>query len=73
MTLDKTKRGQIIKIISIKSDMVRAQAIRFGIAEGTEVICEEILPKGPVVLRKNKQEIAIGRNIAKEIMVELVK
>lgn len=73
MTLDKTKRGQIIKILSINSDMVRAQAIRFGIAEGTEVICEEILPKGPVVLRKNKQEIAIGRNIAKEIRVELVK
>lgn len=72
MTLDKTKRGQIIRILSINSDMIRAQAIRFGIAEGTEVICEEILPKGPVVLRKNKQEIAIGRNIAKEIKVELV-
>lgn len=72
MTLDKTKRGQMIRILSISSELVRAQAIRFGISEGTEVVCEEVLPKGPVVLRKNKQEIAIGRSIASDIKVELV-
>jgi Fe2+ transport system protein FeoA len=72
MTLDKTKTGQKIKITSINRQDIKVQAIRLGIAEGVEVICQEVLPKGPIVLRKNKQEIAIGRQIAKEILVQLI-
>lgn len=72
MTLDKVKRGQIIKILAIPSEAVRAQAIRFGIAEGEVVACAEVIPAGPVVLKKNMQEIALGRGIAKTINVQLV-
>lgn len=72
MTLDKSKKGQALKVISISNDMVRAQAMRFGIAEGEVVVCEEVLPAGPIVIRKNKQEIAIGRGLAKKIFVEPV-
>lgn len=71
MTLDRVKRGQQVKIISIPDEMIRAQAIRFGIAEGSVVLCEEIVPAGPVVVRKNKQEIAIGRGLANKITVAL--
>lgn len=70
MTLDKSRKGQALKVISIANDIVRAQALRFGIAEGEIVVCEEILPAGPVVIRKNKQEIAIGRGLAQKIFVE---
>lgn len=70
MTLDKGKKGQRLKVVSIDNDLVRAQAMRFGISEGEIVICEEILPLGPIVVRKNKQEIAIGRGLAKKIFVE---
>lgn len=70
MTLDKCKRGQKIKIMNIPSDVVRAQAIRFGISEGAVVTCEEVVPAGPVVVGMSKQQIAIGRDLAKSISVE---
>ncbi len=72
MNLEKVKRGQIIKIRSIPNEIIRAQALRFGIGEGTTVQCEEIIPAGPVILRKNRQEIAIGRGLARLIKVDLV-
>ncbi len=72
MYLDKCRRGQVVKIALIADSDIRAQAIRFGIAEGEIVECEEIIPAGPVVVRKNHQEIAIGRGLARKIKVELV-
>lgn len=72
MNLDKCRRGQIVKITTIGDSAIRAQAIRFGIAEGEVVRCEQIVPAGPVVIRKNNQEIAIGRGLAKQIEVEQV-
>jgi len=72
MYLNNCRRGQIIKILSIADSIVRAQAIRFGISEGEVVRCEEVVPAGPVVPKKNNQEIAVGRGLASKIMVELV-
>lgn len=71
MTLDRSKRGQVVRIISLP-DGVRAQATRFGIPEGTVVTCREVIPMGPVVIGRNRQEIAIGRNLARLIGVEPV-
>ncbi|MGB9802456.1 FeoA family protein [Desulfofundulus sp.] len=70
MTLDRMKRGQRCRILSIPSDLIRAQALRFGIAEGEVVTCSEVIPGGPIVISKNRQEIAIGRRLAREIEVE---
>ncbi|MEW6697119.1 MAG: FeoA domain-containing protein [Bacillota bacterium] len=72
MTLDKCKRGQKIKIMTIPNEVIRSQAIRFGIAEGTVVTCEEVVPAGPVVVAMFKQQIAIGRALAKTIGVQPV-
>ena len=72
MTLDQCKRGQLIRIESIPNDIVRAQAIRFGISEGAVVNCREVVPAGPVVVARHKQEIAIGRQLARSIVVETV-
>jgi len=72
MVLTDVKRGQTFKILSIPNDIIRAQAIRFGIAEGTVVSCEQLIPAGPVIIRKNKQEIAVGYALAREILVEKV-
>jgi Fe2+ transport system protein FeoA len=73
MTLDSAKRGQSVKILSIPNDMVRTQAIRFGIAEGAVVTCREIVPAGPVVISMHNQEIAIGRSLARNITVETLE
>ncbi|MFZ5652139.1 MAG: FeoA family protein [Bacillota bacterium] len=71
MTLDRVKRGQSFKIVSIPDNTVRAQAIRFGITEGEVVSCEEVVPAGPIVIRKNKQLLALGRKLAMKIGVSL--
>lgn len=69
MTLDQTKRGQRVKVVSIPDEVIRAQAIRFGISIGAEVECEEKLFAGPIVVCRGKQEIAIGRKLAERIEV----
>ncbi len=71
MTLDQTRPGQSFTIASIDDDYARLQAIRFGIAEGSKAICQSVLPGGPVVVRKGKQELALGRNLASRIRVEV--
>ena len=70
VTLDKVKRGQKIRITYLPDDLFKSQVIRLGIYEGTVVICREVLPAGPVVISKNRQEIAIGRKLARLIGVE---
>ncbi|MTI81726.1 MAG: ferrous iron transport protein A [Firmicutes bacterium] len=70
MTLDTVKRGQACRIVSIPDSGIRAQAIRFGIAEGEMVTCDEVIPAGPIVLRKKHQQIALGRKLAASIVVE---
>ena len=71
MTLDRVKRGQAFKIEHILNDTVRAQAIRFGIGEGEFLLCEEVVPAGPIVVRKNRQLIAMGRELARNIEVSV--
>lgn len=71
MTLDRVKRGQSFRIISIPDNTMRAQAIRFGISGGEVVDCEEVVPAGPIVIRKNKQLLALGRGLARQIGVVL--
>ena len=69
MTLAQSKKGQELIIEHIPDGTVRAQAIRFGIVEGTGVTCLEVLPRGPVIVKKGWQEIAVGRRLAASIRV----
>lgn len=71
-TLDKAQKGQVVKIISIDNPTIKTQAIRLGIGEGEVVTCREIIPAGPVVICKCKQEVAIGRQLARKIGIEPV-
>ena len=70
ITLDQAQKGQKVTIRRIPDGVVRVQAIRFGIGEGSVILCMEKLPKGPVIIRKGWQEIAIGRKLAESILVE---
>jgi len=69
MTLAEAKQGQKVIIQHISDPLIRAQAIRFGIAEGAQVTCSTVVPSGPVTLKKNLQEIAVGRGLAAMITV----
>ncbi len=68
-TLDRVKSGKLCQIKSLPPGTVKDQTIRFGLTEGKEVLCQAVIPAGPVVLKVDRQEIAVGRNLAKQIRV----
>ncbi|MBM4043486.1 MAG: ferrous iron transport protein A [Planctomycetes bacterium] len=67
--LSEVRAGREVRIVAIPDEEIRSQLIRFGISEGSRVVCEVKLPLGPLVLRHNRQEIAVGRQLAKTIRV----
>lgn len=67
--LEFTLSGQKLQIYSIPQGPLRVQFIRIGLHEGVKVVCFERLPGGTVVLEKNRQHIAVGRALAKQILV----
>ena len=70
MTLFDVERGRSVRIVQIPDERARAQCIRFGIGEGTVVDSAERLPLGPVLIRHRSQEICLGRNLARRILIE---
>jgi ferrous iron transport protein A len=71
MTLEYIKKGQRFKVDKIKDDSLKSQAIRLGVYEGATLSCKEKIPFGPIILRNRFQEIAIGRNLANKIDIDL--
>ncbi|MEW6194556.1 MAG: ferrous iron transport protein A [Bacteroidota bacterium] len=68
-TLDKARKGTAVTIIKLPSGIIRIQLIRLGITEGDTIKCIERLPGGTIVVQKNRQEIAVGYDLAKKIKV----
>ncbi len=73
VSLHEVRKKLFVTILVLPSGVVRSQFIRFGIVEGETVECLERLPGGTIVIRKNRQEIAIGRQLARQVVVELEK
>lgn len=73
MTLAEVTRGQTVRIREIESAEVRSQAMRLGLGVGATAVCQAIIPRGPIVLARARQEIAIGRQLAQAIHVDLVQ
>lgn len=69
LTLDKVRRGDEFVVTHVGDERARVTAIRFGIAEGATVQCVTKIPAGPIVLKSGRQEIAVGRDLAKKICV----
>lgn len=68
-TLDKSKKGTYIQIVKLPDNNYKSQLIRLGISEGDTLKCLQRLPGGTIVVQKNRQEIAIGFDLAKNITV----
>jgi ferrous iron transport protein A len=71
--LNYSPAGQWLRICSIPSGIIFTQFIRFGISEGERILCIERLPGGTIVVQKNRQQIAIGHNLAKQIFVVILE
>jgi ferrous iron transport protein A len=71
MTLAEIQKGKDFRVKNIPDDMIRIQTLRMGISEGAKLNCNEKIPGGPVIVKHNYQEIAIGRRLAEDIQIEL--
>lgn len=69
MTLADAKDGDRLLVVSTTSDEISMQTLRFGIDSGSEIEVEKNIRGGPVIVMRNHLEIAIGREIAKNILV----
>ncbi|MDP2183369.1 MAG: ferrous iron transport protein A [Actinomycetota bacterium] len=72
IALDGVRRGDEVEIIEVADDHARLHALRFGVCQGSCVRCVTRIPAGPVVIESGRQEIAIGRGLAKRIRVRQV-
>ncbi|MDD3013413.1 MAG: FeoA family protein [Candidatus Gastranaerophilales bacterium] len=69
--LSEVKVGQKAEIFKfIDSSNIKLFSSRFGIEEGQLITC--IAKPGPVVISKNQQEIAIGRDLSRQIYVKVI-
>jgi Fe2+ transport system protein FeoA len=68
-SLDKARSGDELEIVQVDDEHARVQCLRFGMAEGACVTCVTKIPAGPLVLKSGRQEIAVGRGLAKRIRV----
>lgn len=68
--LKEVKKGASFKVVRIDDKNTRAQLLRFGLGEGSTGVCFERLPFGPIVIKHQRQEVAIGRELADKIWVE---
>ncbi|AFN75883.1 FeoA family protein [Melioribacter roseus P3M-2] len=71
ITLDKARKGNLITIVNLPGGEINAQLIRIGISEGETLACLQRLPGGTIILQKNRQEIAVGYDLAKNIKIIL--
>ena len=72
MNLEDAPNKAELEIISIKEGKLNEDALRFGIESGETIQVINKLPGGPIVIQKNQQQIAIGRELARAIEVKLI-
>ncbi|SMC01717.1 Fe2+ transport system protein FeoA [Sulfobacillus thermosulfidooxidans DSM 9293] len=69
MTLLEADITTLVKIEQISLAYSRMQAIRLGLGPGAQVRVVQKLPHGPVVLNYQGRTIAVGYELAKNILV----
>ncbi len=72
MNLESAPKQVKLEVLSINNEKLFEDAMRFGIECGECVQIINKLPGGPIVIQKNQQQIAIGRELAKAIEVKVI-
>lgn len=67
-TLNEIKKGQKAKIISFGKNICASNFARFALFEGQTIEC--IAKNGPVIIKENRQTIAISKSLSKKIFIE---
>lgn len=71
MNLEEAPKKSALEVISIDQERLINDAMRFGIEPGESISIINKLPGGPIVIQKNEQQIAIGRELAKAVQVRI--
>jgi ferrous iron transport protein A len=71
VNLESAPKNHLLEVVSIAQSKLQEDAIRFGIGQGEVVSIINKLPGGPIIIQKNQQQIAIGRELANAIEVKL--
>jgi Fe2+ transport system protein FeoA len=69
-TLANIHKGQQFVIKGFLDDAIALAVGRLGFAQGALVSVSQNIPKGPIILKRFRQEIALGRDLAQSIVVE---
>lgn len=71
-TLAAAPVGARVRIRYLGDGDMRAQAIRLGLGPGSQVTVWARLPRGPVLLSRGTQHMAVGYRLAGQIWVEIL-
>lgn len=72
-TLDTLHGGDEVEIVDVADNHARMHTLRFGMAEGAHARCVTRIPAGPIVMLSGRQEIAVGRRLARRIHVRHIE
>lgn len=73
ITLDSIKEGQKVKVINISGGWgIRQRLGGLGIHPGDEIIVKKsAIMRGPILIDIHGNQVALGRGVARKIMVEV--
>lgn len=69
-SLADARAGQHFTVTAVDDERARVTCLRFGMAEGACVQCVARIAGGPIILKSGRQEIAVGRELARRIRVQ---
>lgn len=67
--LDRVRPGEAIRILRVADPTARLHVSRLGFGPGSVAVCRVNGRWGPVVLAAGEREVAIGRSLARLIIV----
>lgn len=69
MRIDRVPVGASARIIAIEDENARRELTRLGFEVGAAVEVISRIPLGPVVLQRRHRQVAIGRELARQVQV----
>ncbi|WP_135663945.1 FeoA family protein [Halorhabdus rudnickae] len=61
--------GESVRLVDVPDGDTRARLLRLGFLDGT-VECRHHIRKGPVIVRRNGTDLALGSDLAGDIEIE---
>jgi Fe2+ transport system protein FeoA len=68
--LNEIEKGKTVEIINFADINSKFSSARFGLTEGQVIRCKAKI--GSIIIQKDQQTIAIGKDLSKKIMVKEV-